>query len=656
MADNEETIVKRKRGRPPKKKKEAISEQNKVLMMAGEKDQVTIKNVEDSLTSLFSAAGVKSNKFNFFENGDLGVGNNPWLQNNRLKIISGLPTQMARDDLIKALADPTDSEEPLRGQGMSLSSSQYLYYKILRMSADIPLYKHYIIPEYLENPEEYKKPKFVKEAAYVEDWLTKFDLVNTLKKTSLEVKREGKCVYLLRNSIEIDPVNNERYVNFCTWQKLPNNYVKIVGIGEHGYIAAFNMLLFMNPAFMTSQYPDFIGQIWDDMVNSGAVTASKKEYTPNLNKIREYKYKYTGKNGYELLKGTLEAKVIKGSAERRYNFWVTLPQELCYVFCSDTSSPWVIPDTSGMFLGLQELTDYDNLAGLLQSSPLTSVLTAEMETIPQPNAGKDQTIMSPETILGFQDKFNDAASGNIQAFFAPLKNFKLQTLPSVPNATDTTTNATKNFIYRNGFGGLLITTDKPTVSQVRVAMLLAAAEADFLTEQYSSVLNMIINDLIGCEYDWKLHIWGNIFTFQDEVKSTKELFVSGGVFALPKLASAYNLTLRDTKAVDTYIHSLGIYNDFKTVTQSMLQSYTGNTGEDKKKQGRPGISESDIENDATAASKDSGLDTSETRMSVANVKCKICGKEMSSIEVSLDDDGLLICEECKERILNEQGE
>jgi hypothetical protein len=155
-----------------------------------------------------------------------------------------------------------------------------------------------------------------------------------------------------------------------------------------------------------------------------------------------------------------------------------------------------------------------------------------------------------------------------------------------------------------------------------------------------SVLNYIVNNLIGCEYNWKINIWGNIFTYNDEVKSAKELFIAGGTFALPKLASAYNMNLRDVSAVQNYIESLGIYDKFKTVTQVQQQkNKVMEDGSEKKEgAGRPTVDENDIENDNTAASKESGLDTADVRDFDFNGKCVLCGAD--------SDEPL--CEECKE--------
>lgn len=317
---------------------------------------------------------------------------NPFMQNQRLKMINNTPPhQLDREKLIEALDAPQNTEQSLRAQGWSSSASQYLYYKTLRMSADIPLFKHYIVPELLDES-KYKSADFLNEYKFVEDYIKVFDLPNTLKRMALEVKREGKPAYLIRTNID-DTVTPKK-TKYATFQKLPSDFIKIVGIGEHGYIVSFNMMVFMNPGVCIDQYPDYIRDIWDDMMQNEVIVreVNKKKQqnklTINRDKAWNYTYNFEHNGHSEVLTSIYEAQKLD-NGDKTYMLWVTLPQDFCYVFCSDTSTPWAIPDTSGMFLGLQELTDYDQLAGLLQSSPLTAVLTAEASFISDTQAGQD---------------------------------------------------------------------------------------------------------------------------------------------------------------------------------------------------------------------------------------------------------------------------
>ncbi len=642
----EERKEPRKRGRPKSVKPNVVSEENngeKLKMSNGVGNgRITIADVDDRMTKLF-AEKLGNNTQQLLENLNTLQSHNPFLQNSRLKSISDVPGIMSGDELAKAIGSPQDSEQKLRKQGWALSASQYLYYKILRMSADVPLYKYYKTPLYTDTL-DFSSKKFKEEDRFVDEWLNTFDMKNTLKRTALEVKREGKCVYILRNSIR----NNQdgRHVNYCTWQKLPTNYVKLTGIGEHGYIASFNMLLFLKPAYNIDQYPDFIRNIWLQMLESGAVTENLKRtgwkyskskdnkddgddmYTVDPEKMIDFAY---GNHSGNIMDG--HRGIFEGNA-KNYMFWVQLPQELCYVFASDTSNAWAVPDTIGLFGDLQNLTDYETLSGLVASTPLTAIFTAEVPMIGDSNlnAGADQTALSADTITGFQNKFNTSVSSNLDAYFAPFKNMKLQSLPNVPNSNDITTKATQNFITKSGNAGLIIATEKPSVSQTKAAQLLYEAECDFLTRQFESVLNMIINNIIGTQYKWRLHIWGGIYSFENEVKRDKEMFFAGASFVLPKLASAYDMTVSEVVSVGSYIDSMKAYDCFKTVTQAKEKEQSGGTANPV---GRPAADIDTTESENTLISVDAGNNTSDTRDFSAG-RCIICGE---------DADGPL-CEDC----------
>jgi hypothetical protein len=214
----------------------------------------------------------------------------------------------------------------------------------------VPTFKYYKIPQFLFEKDVYSNKDFIDEDIFVDDWLQTFDIPNLFKRIALEVKREGKSTYVLRNKVE--ECKGKQKTDYATLQKLPTNYTKLTAIGEHGYIASFNMLLFMNPAFSVNQYPEFIREIWNDMFDKEVVYVDEKSQTKfNLNKAANYSFNYDG----------ISLGSLTETRDRVYLFWVQLPQDLCYTFASDSSNAWVAPDTAGLFLDLQELTDYSTL-------------------------------------------------------------------------------------------------------------------------------------------------------------------------------------------------------------------------------------------------------------------------------------------------------
>ena len=133
-------------------------------------------------------------------------------------------------------------------------------------------------------------------------------------------------------------------------------------------------------------------------------------------------------------------------------------------------------------------------------------------------------------------------------------------------------------------------------------------------------MNFILNHKIGLKYKWKIRLWGDIFNIENDKKFLKEIVANGNIALLPKLMSAEGISIRDTKALTDYIKSFAFYKDFMTYTQlknaelgkekiNNENSASGGGGS----VGRPSISDENVENDATAKSKENGTNTSDNR-------------------------------------------
>lgn len=652
---------KKKRGRPRKiavtDNPEILSDDAGEMLLMSEKSvkskdgskPLTTNDVVESLASLYSSVlgtnsgGVFTNlsQFNLF---------NPFLQNERLKQINSYPSSFTPSDISEALQNPQDRELMLQSASSALSASQYLYYKMLREACDIPMFKYYTIPENLTKS-EYLTKEFVEEENFVNDWLDQMHVASTFRKISMEVKREGKPSYVFRQCIE--EVKGKKRTSYATFQKLPPAYTKLTGIGKYGYITSFNMLLFLQPAFSPKQYPKYIQDIWDDLIKKSVVTYNSREHRYEVKKAANlYNYSYTDEQG-TTIKGTVE--IQKTVNKTTYMYWVQLPQDLCFCFASDMSNAWAVPDTIGVFTSLQELSDYSTLAGLVQSTPLTAVLTGQVEFIDGAQPGQDQTKLSPHTLEAFENSFNQMVSSNINAYFGPFKDMKLQSLPNVPNSSDIKTKAVQNFITTAGEGGLIPATDKPSVAAIKAAQIAAEAQYDFVVRQIEDVVNAVLKKWCDCKYEWKIKFWGGIYTFENKVKLLKEMVASGATFLLPDLASAFDKNMNQLKAISSYVDAREIYKDFKTL--GWASNIQNQTPEDAlagdKTVGRKTIDDNDIENDSTAQSKETGANISELKTDYAQSRigeniCIMCGEHV--------EDGQIVCEDCREEYGIEGGE
>lgn len=600
-----------------------VNEKDSKILAMEKKGKITIEDITAKWNAVFGEMSQM--------NGTKGIGTvadkwnklNPFLQNQRIKDLYSRAKSYSKVKIGEFLADPANHEQELRSLGWANSANQQIYYNVLRRACDIPLYNYYKIPSAEAN---YKSTEFKFEDRLTDEWLEKFNIPNTFKTIAMEVKREGKSSYLFRNKFEGE--NQSKKVSYCAFQKMPSEWIKITGKGQLGFTISFNMMYFTNPANSPSDFGDFMVKAWQDLTNQKIIEKKTdpktkvESYELNEDSARNYSFTYN-----DTKYGTAIESVIN-KAGTTYMFWLRLPYDMCFTFGSDNSHPWVAPDTMGLMLKLQELTDYGQLAGLIASTPLTAVLTGEIEPIEHAKAGKNESIFNPEVLKGYMQQFNSATSTNVEAWMWPAKNIKLQQLSSDVNSSEIISTATENFVESAGEAGLTITTSKPNVSQVHTAQDLAASQQRYVTLQFENVLNFILAHKLGLTNLWKIRLWGDCFSIADEKKYLKEIVAGGNIAMLPKLMSAEGMSVRDTKAVSEYIKSLDFYKDFMTYTQisqSKLQEeqtrrakeldieQSEGNGEETKKVGRPSKDEGSVDNEATAASKDAGTNTSDNR-------------------------------------------
>ncbi len=323
--------------------------------------------------------------------------NNPFLQNQRIKQVNAKAQKVQSEELQNALSNPENSEMTFQRISMWLYYTNYVYNILVKLNRDTPLFNYYYIPEYVDS-KDMSTEAFKKESQKVDKILKAFNPSLTLKTITTQVSLEGKSSYLPRTSYD------KNDVNFFVMQKLNTDMVKLIGFGsKQQFTIAFNMAIFLQPAYDVSQYPQFIQDVWNQMLETGVVIIDQKTKRKKISP-----------------KAKLPDGHILESNGENYMYWVRLPQDLCYTFYFDGSHPNAFPDTIGLFDDLTDLDDYKWLQANLLSKGVNSVLTAEVPLIKDPKARSDATVITPDTILGYQDYFAENISGNILPFFAPF--------------------------------------------------------------------------------------------------------------------------------------------------------------------------------------------------------------------------------------------
>mgnify|MGYP003304087612 CR=1 FL=1 len=92
---------------------------------------------------------------------------NPFLQNQRIKDIYSRAKKFNKVNIAEFLESPGNHEHELRSLAWANSSSQSIYYNILRRSCDIPNFHYFIVPDLLSEEGAYSKEDFEQEDALV---------------------------------------------------------------------------------------------------------------------------------------------------------------------------------------------------------------------------------------------------------------------------------------------------------------------------------------------------------------------------------------------------------------------------------------------------------------------------------------------------------
>lgn len=578
----------KKRGRPPKKKVETevknTNEKKEQITMAQE-PTVTINQVQNAWLDVLKTSGARATNGMMKQAVNSAMLSNPFIQNQRVKSLNGQASVKSKQEIQQALINPTNSERTLREISNHLYFTNFVYNNLLRLERDIPTYYHYATPQYVEK-EEMKKDAFKKEMRFVNQALEAFEPQLTFKTINMQVQLEGKCSYLVRKSYDYP-----KKVNYFLLEKLLPDEIKITGLGsKQKYIVSFNMMVFMNPMYDVSQYPPYIQEIWEEMKQTGMISTNNKtnqlKFNPN---------------------GTISPNHMLEYVNDNYFYWVELNQEDCFTFGQDLATPMCFPSTVGLFLDLKELDDYRWLMGSLMSKGVTSILTGEVPLDKDAKAGSDATIITPDLIQFYDSLFSKTVSANVMTYFAPFKNFDLHNIDSQPDNMDIVYNRLRDLVATSGNAALLSINDKPSVSMTKATQSISASRGHYLTLQFQQFLNNVINNQFDLKYQYKITLWGDIFDTSDNLKVAKELLQNGVTSMLPRVLSAFNQSVEDMKTINDYIDVSGI------VVYARNTDKQTNQKETTQEVGRTEIEDRDIENDSTAASKDSGNNVSDIK-------------------------------------------
>lgn len=543
-----------------------------------QENQITLNEINKLWTN------VTSNK-NFIDNPGNLVGffsQDPYLQNQRLKQLKSYPIFLDRDTVESALKNPGYSEQALREMSWSLSTNTYPYYKMLRLYSDILSYRHYFYPKYIN-----KKGEVAKDQELISKWIDKFQPERTFRRIALECGIEGKRAYVLRDKMSEDLKD----VEYALLQELPSNWWKPTFKSANSYYGiSFNFTYFWMPGTTPEQFPpifqEYYRQLMGCTVDENGIKSINIEKAPSWMNV-EY-----------------------NSRLSKWYLWAELPSDIAWCFSMDETNAWQIPPFIGLFLSLQDLGSYQFLQTQLSTIPLYGILSGE---IPYHEDNKGASVtndlrLSPDLVTQLVEDADGKLPPGVSSVFAPLENIKFTQFQQQVNSSKIYTDVLQQLIATSGLTGLQSTTEKPSVAMVKASQTIESRFADILYGQFNKFMNTVFEDHLNLYNGWRFEIFGNVFDDDKKLADIQKQISMGQSYLLPKMLAYYDLDMTSALSISDWVDSVGIYDKMKVTPNA----YVGNMDEDKN--GRPQLEEDEIENDDTAKSVDSGLNTGDARV------------------------------------------
>lgn len=535
--------------------------------------------------------------------------NNPYIQNDRAKGISTRPFTKDRSDVEKALQNIATSEQTLRQVSQSLRSN-YSVVKLNNLYADILTYRWYFNTSGKIN--KIDKRAYENERRKVYSWCEKFQPARTFRKVVLATQWEGKTVWYSRQGLSADGSQ----VAYAYLQQLPSDYVKIVGWNTaSGYTVSFDFTYFWQAGASPLQFPPIFSEYFREL---------NETIPPELR----------GGNGVinPTSMPTRDGVDIYYSDNQWY-YWKTLPMDECWVFSQDESTAYQTPNMIGLFLQAQDLQDYSYLQQELLQLPLSGAVFGSLPMVKDSNGttSTDNYAVGTEAFTFFTEMFNAVAPNGMQLFLSPATGYQFFRFDGdTVNNSQVYSNAIKQFNTTAGIAALTSTTDKPNLSQVKTSQIMEAAYVEKMYDQFINFVNTTWEHKLRLKLNWRFHIKGSQFKDTTDFARVEKGLAMGQNYLLPEYLSYFDLRLDDVSNIQIEVGKSGVYSRFSLLPTSYTQSSSASESVvSDKKNGRPQISENEVESDGTANSIENGANTSEGR-EFGLTYCVECGEPLGA--------------------------
>ena len=445
---------------------------------------------------------------------------NPYVQNRRVKHISSLPVNYDYDKVADMITKPDENEMPLRQVSHVLESTVAPYWKIRKMYQDLMTYRWYTCPTNVETVDEAKTKDFRRELLLTEKIAKAARIDEKAHEIMGQCIQEGKVFYTMR--YEVDRTHNN--VNYAFMQQLPQDWIKIVGYNNISkYTVAFNMMYFMEPGTSVDFFDkELFMPYWEnflDVVVSLPIKNRNKKFVFAQNASGE---DYTQKIR-RVTKENPDLDIYLSCG--RWYYWVMLPVDKVWAFEVDDVNRNVVPPFTGLFLSLVNIAKYEQIQLSLCQNPLVACLVGEIPYRDDPSATMDDAYrLSPAGRRLFEaywyQMLADTNTTGVGLYTGPFKNMHLEQLAESPSATKISSDGYEYAIQKSGIG-IIPTGGELRAGMIQVAFNIESHFGEIIYRQIENMMNYVYFD-IGLKYDWRFHMFGNLYDDERRIKEAKD--------------------------------------------------------------------------------------------------------------------------------------
>ena len=469
------------------------------------------------------------------------IDGDPNTHNNRVKHITSVPVDYDKDRISEMLRDPDHSERPLREAMHSLEYSAYPLFKLRKTTQDILTCRNYIYPVCMDEA-EMGTERFLREWKLVEKIRTAMEPKINAHMIAGQVLQDGKAFYYPR--IMIDKSHNR--VLAAAMQQIPTDWCKIVGLNNISkYTVAFNLMYFLEPGTDFRQFGELFTPYMDIFFGHTRPGKKKKDkrvfFMARADEIPEHVDVYM-ENG-------------------RWFYWVTLPPEKVWTFECDDVNRNVFSPFTGLFIAMEQVSQYEAVQLALCQNPLIACLIGEIpyaeNTVPDQH---DPYKLSPTGRKYFEALWYQMLAANntsgVGLYAAPFQNMHLEQLDEAPSATNVSSNGYKYAMLKAG-NGLVPISEEPRAGSIVSAQYMEGEFAAAVYRTFEKMMNWILEDA-GLRHEWRFKMFGNLYFDREDAEQAKKDLALGILPAWFRYDALMDSSVLEDMAMSKALKAIGL--------------------------------------------------------------------------------------------------